>query len=148
MYDFIVNDAKFCCQNNYFTKNNKSSFIFNDIFTTIEGADRVRGRGRRGGGRGEKRGREEGEGRKKGREGERGKFCARKARAAPEGRRETGGGGGKGARGGEAYPPCPPPHYCKTLYHIWLKAAYNERFIPSCTHRSGASDFLTRISRM
>ena len=98
-----------------------------------EGADRVRGRGekrgregekrgreegeegagggRRGGGRREKRGREEGEGRKKGREGERGNFCAREARAAPEGRRETKGweGGGKGAGGGRGLPPCPPP---------------------------------------
>ena len=99
-----------------------------------EGADRVRGRGemrgreggeegegggRRGGGRREKRG--EGGGRRgggrrergggKGREGKRGKFCAREARAAPEGRRETRGreGGGKGAGGGRGLPPCPPP---------------------------------------
>ena len=66
-----------------------------------EGADGVRGReemrgregergreeeggGRRGGGRREREGKREG--------GERGKFCARKSHAAPEGRRETRGG--------------------------------------------------------
>ena len=78
------------------------------------------GGGRRGGGRREKRGwrrekrgREEGEGRKKGREGERGNFCARQARAAPEGRRETRGREGevRGQEGREAYPPLSTPSY-------------------------------------
>ena len=68
------------------------------------------GGGRRGVGRREKRGWEEGEGRQKWREGKRGKFCARKARADPEGRRETRGGRGevRGREGGEAYPPVRP----------------------------------------
>ena len=68
---------------------------------SYEGADRVKGRGRWGGGRREKRGREEGEGRKKGRE------------AAPEGRRETKGRerGGKGAGGGRGLPPVHPLSY-------------------------------------
>ena len=85
-----------------------------------EGADRVRGRGEKRGREGETRGREEGEegagggrrGEGGGRRGagggrgeekrEGGKFCAREARADPEGRRETMGreGGGKGAGGG------------------------------------------------
>ena len=42
--------------------------------------------------------------RKKGREGKRGNFCAREARAAPEGRRET-----RGGEGGEVYPLFTPP---------------------------------------
>ena len=85
-----------------------------------EGGEEGEGGGRRGGGRREKRGREkrgreEGEGRGKGREGKRGKFCARAARAAPEGTRETRGreGGGKGAGGGRCLPPCPPPRICR-----------------------------------
>ena len=69
------------------------------------------GGGRRGGGRREKRGWEEGEGRKKGREGKKGNFCARAARAAPEGRRETRGREGEvRGREGERPTPCPPPH--------------------------------------
>ena len=52
------------------------------------------GGGRRGGGRREG-GPQEGEGRKKGREGERENVCARKARTAPEGRRETRGRRGR-----------------------------------------------------
>ena len=100
-----------------------------------EGADRVRGRGekrrregekrgrvegeegagggRRGGGRREKRGREEGEGRGKGREGKRGQIL--RARSARRSRREEVDegreGGGKGAGGGEAYPPVHPLIY-------------------------------------
>ena len=70
--------------------------------------------GRRG--RREKRGREEGEGRKKGREGKRGNFCVHKARAAPEGRRETRRGEVRGREGGEAYPPVHP-----LMYSIRLK---------------------------
>ena len=70
------------------------------------------GGGRTGGGRREKRGREEGEGRKKGREGERGNFCARAARAAPEGRRETRGREGevRGRRGEKPTPLSTPSH--------------------------------------
>ena len=73
-----------------------------------EGGD---GEEERGEGEGrENRGWEEGEGRQKGREGKRGKFCAREARAAPEGRRETRGWEGevRGREGGEAYPPVRP----------------------------------------
>ena len=63
------------------------------MIAPYEGADRLRGRGRRGGGRREKRGR------KKGREGERGNFCAREAPLQKGGGRQGGGG----------LPPCPPP---------------------------------------
>ena len=68
---------------------------------------RGEGGGRRGGGR-----RERG-GKKGGREGKRGKFCAREACAAPEGRRETRGREGevRGREGGEAYPPFHPLLY-------------------------------------
>ena len=92
---------------------------------TSEGADRVKGRWRWGGGRWEVWGREEGEerwedgeegegggnrgaggwrGEKKGEGGKSGNFCARGARAAP--RRETRGGRGevRGREGGEANP--------------------------------------------
>ena len=67
------------------------------------------GRGRGGGGRREKRGLEEGEERKIGRDGERGKFCASEARAAP--RREEGDKGREGeVRGGRGrgLPPVRP----------------------------------------
>ena len=103
-----------------------------------EGGEEGAGGGRRGGGRREKRGREEGEegegggrrgggrrerGGKKGGRGKRGKFCARFARAAPEGRRETRGreGRGKEAGGGRGLPPVRPLIrvmvwvFCKTL---------------------------------
>ena len=56
-------------------------------------------RGREGG----EEGREEGEG------GKRGNFCARESRADPRREEEDKGGGeGKGAGGGEAYPPVHP----------------------------------------
>ena len=122
-----------------------------------EGADRVRGRGekrgreggeegegggRRGGGRREKRRREkrgwkEGEGRKKGREGERGNFCAREARAAPEGRRETRGREGevRGREGGEAYPPV-HPLIDHELHCVYTKCTLVEllHYILNCNH--------------
>ena len=95
--------------------------------TTDEGADRVRGRGRRGGGRGEKRGRDEGEegvgggeegegggkrggGRRergeKGREGKDENFARAKRAPLQKGGGRRGGGRGelRGERGGEAYP--------------------------------------------
>ena len=113
---------------------NKLIFLFEYVdslvssptsLTIREEADRVKGRGRRGGRRGEtrereegeegagggkrgggrreKRGREEGEGRKKGREEN---FALQKG----GGRRGGGRGEGKGAGGGRGLPPCPPPH--------------------------------------
>ena len=65
-----------------------------------------RGGGRRGGEKREEGEEEEGEGRKKGREEKRGKFCVCRARAAPEGRRETRGGRGE-VRGREGERPTP-----------------------------------------
>ena len=156
-FDEIENNCTFNCNFCFIeTENSYICINFSTKETKIhEGADMVRGRGemrgregekrgreegeegagggRRGGGRREKRGREErgreeGEGRKKGREGERGNFCARFARAAPEGRRETRGreGGGKGAGGGRGLPPCPPPHTCTCFWIHQLLAIWGK----------------------
>ena len=84
------------------------------------------GRSGVGGGR---RGREEGEGKKKGREGETGKFCAREARAAPEGRRETRGGRGEvREREGEAYPPV-QPLISNTLSPVMITLLHDNRML-------------------
>ena len=71
-----------------------------------EGADRVRGRGRRGEGGGRRGGGRRERGGRKGRRGGRGNFGAREARAAPEGRRETKGREGE-VRGREGERPTP-----------------------------------------
>ena len=98
-----------------------------------EGGEEGEGGGRRGAGRREKmgrekRGREEGEERKKGREGKRGNFCAREARAPPEGRRETRGGRGEvwGGRGERLTPLSTPSvlQYKESKRNISLNYAY------------------------
>ena len=107
-------------------------------FHRYEGADRVRGRGekrggRRGGGRREKRGREEGEegeggtrrgdgrrerGGRKGGRGKEGIFARAKRAPLQKGGGRRGGGRGevRGWEGGEAYPPVHPLRYCMKIF--------------------------------